>query len=59
MKKIALLFLMTLIILLVGILFGYAQLHVTNEITDSTRKLSTPFEGDFDREFLEKIMPAL
>lgn len=59
MKNIPLLFLATLIILLIGILFGYSQLRITNKITERTRTLSTPFKGDVDSKFLEKVIPAL
>ncbi len=58
-KEFILIFFMTVLILVVGISFGYDQINNPYEISEETRSLSVPFEGEVDRVFLESLAPAL
>ena len=55
LREIVLLFLATILILVVGIMFGYEQIENPYEISEEVRVLSRPFEGSIDRVFLESL----
>lgn len=54
-KEIMLIFLSTVLILVIGIVFGYNQIENPYEISERVRVLSQPFEGSIDRDFFENL----
>jgi hypothetical protein len=43
-----------MLILLVGLLFGYKQINNRYELSQSTSDLSIPFNEDFDKDFIRE-----
>ena len=54
-KEIMLIFLSTVLILVIGIMFGYEQIENPYEISERVHVLSQPFEGNVDKGFLETL----
>ena len=55
LKEIMLIFLATVLILVIGIMYGYEQIENPYEISERVLVLSQPFEGNIDRDFLEAL----
>ena len=54
MKDVLLIFLTSVIILLIGIFFGFGQIKKTYEVASSASDLSVPFAQDFDKDFIRE-----
>lgn len=52
MRQLTLIFLSTLFILLIGLLFGYKQLILTYSVSDQTKELSKPLNIELDTDFI-------
>lgn len=58
MKQPLLIFLFSLFILFVGVLYGFGQIYTSFEVPEETRELSTPIEGEVDKDYLESLRPG-
>ena len=54
MKQDLLIFLFSVLILLLGFLFGFDQIKNPYNITQSTRELAEPLSIDLDTDFIRK-----
>lgn len=54
MKQVLLIFLFSVLILLLGILFGFKQIKNPYNVTQSTQELSEPLSIDLDTDFIRK-----
>lgn len=54
MRGLLLIFLITVLILLIGLFFGYAQINKSFDIAESVQQLAVPFGNDFDQDFIRK-----
>ncbi len=59
MIKVVLIFLSTMLILLLGLFFGFEQIQKSFEIPAHIAELSIPFEKELNKEFIENLKPAL
>jgi hypothetical protein len=54
MRQLLLLFLSTVLILFIGVFFGYSHLEVNHSIPPRIKELALPLKVDLDTDFIRK-----